>query len=138
MTDGKHGGDFLGVGARFPFQVDERGWIAFSRYEEDIEEAIRLIVLTNHGERIMRPDFGANLGSRVFTNMSETSLGAIQSEVMTALVNWEPRIQVLKVELAPDEDQPARLRIDIDYRVRATNSLFNMVVPYVLPGGETP
>ncbi len=125
--------NFLGVGARFPFQVDPRGWIALAPHEIDIEDSIRLILLTNHGERAMRPDFGANLGNQVFANMAETSLGAIQGAVMEALVQWEPRIKVIAVRVRADQRHDASLSVEVDYRVRSTNSMFNLVVPFARP-----
>ena len=131
-------GDFLGVGTAFPFQIDERGWIAPAHYETDIEDAIRLILLTDQGERVMRPDFGADLGTQVFANMSDTTLGTIQSNISGALTEWEPRIKVLSVKVSADQRHVASLVVSIDYQVRTTNSVFNMVVPYALPGGDQP
>lgn len=124
--------DFLGRGWTFPVQVDANGAIALSMHEEDVREAIRLVLLTGRGERPMRPDFGAGLHEFVFETMSATNVGAIQAEVRRALVDWEPRIELLAVDARPDSGDVGRFLVDIDYRVRATNTRFNLVFPFYL------
>ena len=124
--------DFLGRGWKFPVAVDAAGKIALSEFEQDIREAIRLVLLTIPGDRVMRPDFGAGLHTFVFASMSATTLGAIQSAVQKALIQWEPRIQVLTVKVTPERGDIGQVSIDIDYRVRATNTTFNLVFPFYL------
>ncbi|HKJ69035.1 MAG TPA: GPW/gp25 family protein [bacterium] len=127
--------DFLGKGWKFPVQVDDMGRIALSEYEEDIQEAIRIILLTSLGERVMRPEFGAGLHDYVFETMSATNIGNIQTAVQDGLIEWEPRIEVLAVNVEPDPGEIGKLLIDIDYRVRATNTQFNLVFPFYLEEG---
>jgi hypothetical protein len=124
--------DFLGRGWKFSVGVDETGKIALSEFEQDIRESIRLILLTARGERVMRPDFGAGLHEFVFSTMSATNLGSMQTAVREALIKWEPRIQLLEVKVAPDAGEIGKLLINIDYRVRVTNNRFNLVFPFFL------
>lgn len=124
--------DFLGRGWKFPIAVDTTGAIALSAYEDDISEALRIILLTAKGERVMRPDFGASLHDFVFESMSATTIGRLQAAVTDALIKWEPRIQVLGVKVEPDPGEIGKLLVDIDYRVRATNNRFNLVFPFYL------
>ena len=124
--------EFLGRGWKFPIAVDATGKIALSEYEEDIREAIRLILLTGPGERVMRPEFGSGLHNFVFATMSATTLGALQAAVQNALIQWEPRIQLLSVQVTPDRSDVGRVLIAINYRVRATNTSSNLVFPFYL------
>lgn len=124
--------DFLGKGWKFPVQVDALGEIALSSYEDDVRESIRIILLTSLGERVMRPDFGAGLKDFVFATMNATNLGLVQASVQNALVTWESRIKVLSVKVAPDTKESGRMLIDLDYKVRATNTRFNLVFPFYL------
>src|SRR5262245_22672275 len=128
--------DFLGKGWKFPVQVDGSGRIAFSQFEEDIREAVRIILLTSKGERVMRPEFGAGLHDFVFETMSATNIGAIQSAIQDALIEWEPRIELLSVKVEPDRGEIGKLLIDIDYRVRANNTQFNLVFPFYVSQGQ--
>ena len=124
--------DFLGRGWKFPVAVDASGRIALSEYEDDVREAIRIILMTSKGERVMQPDFGAGLYDFVFASMTATNLGRIQRAVEDALVKWEPRVQVTGVSVEPDQGELGKLLINIDYRVRATNTRFNLVFPFYL------
>jgi len=124
--------DFLGRGWKFPVEADLSGKFSLSEYEEDVRESIRIILLTSRGERVMRPDFGSGLHEFVFATMSATTIGALQATVRDALVKWEPRIQVLAVDVAAEAGELGKLLINIDYRVRATNTRFNLVFPFYL------
>ena len=124
--------DFLGRGWKFPIAVDAAGRIALSEYEDDVREAIRIILMTAKGERVMQPDFGAGLYDFVFASMSSTTLGRVQRAVEDALVKWEPRVEVTAVSVEPDGGEIGKLLINIDYRVRATNTRFNLVFPFYL------
>jgi uncharacterized protein len=125
---------FLGVGWAFPPRLDPSGGVALAAYEEDIAQAIRIIALTNPGERVMRPTFGAGLDSFVFEPVSATTLALVQTRVRDALIDWEPRIDVDEVIVTAPATAD-RLVIEVRYRVRATNSLHNLVFPYYLSEG---
>ena len=124
--------DFLGRGWKFPVGVDSSGKIALSEYEQDIREAIQIVLGTSRGERPMRPDVGGGLHDYVFESMSVTTMGRIQSTVFDSLVKYEQRIQVLSVDVAQSPRDAGTLQIDVSYKVRATNTKFNLVFPFYL------
>ncbi len=127
---------FLGVGWSFPVQVDQSsGDITLAVYEEDVRQAVRLILETNHDERVMRPDFGANLRALVFEPINTTTLALTRHRVEEALTMWEPRIDMVTVQVTA-EPPLGRLMIDIQYRVRATNTFYNLVYPFYLQEGR--
>jgi uncharacterized protein len=126
---------FLGVGWAFPPAMAADGKPAEAAYEEDIRQAIRIILGTNPGERVMRPDFGAGLSTFVFEPVNTTTMALLQTRVQTALVAWEPRIDVEAVSVTTDADERNRLLIDMTYRVRATNTVHNLVYPFYLEEG---
>jgi phage baseplate assembly protein W len=126
---------FLGVGWAFPPRLEPGGRIAESVYEQDVREAIRIVLGTNPGERVMRPDFGAGLNTFVFEPVNPTTLARVETRVRDSLITWEPRIDVLAVVVRPQGSPPSTLLIDMSYRVRATNSLQNLVYPFYLQEG---
>jgi hypothetical protein len=127
--------DFLGVGWSFPVAVDARGRISMSRHERDIEEAIRMILLTPQGQRVMRPEFGCQVHELVFAPNDATTAGLAIHYVQEALKMWEPRILVKSVDAVPDADDPARLLIEIHYEIKATHDSRSLVFPfYRIPG----
>jgi phage baseplate assembly protein W len=126
---------FLGVGWAFPPRVEADGAIAEAVYEEDIRQAIRIIIFTNRGERLMRPDFGAGLNEFVFASVNTTTMALIETRVREALITWEARIDVLQVTVTSDPSERNKLLIDLTYRVRATNTQHNLVYPFYLEEG---
>lgn len=131
---------FLGQGWAFPVGLDRGGEVAVVAHEEDVRQAIRVILGTNHGERVMRPDFGANLRALIFEPVTATTMSLAQDHVERALIEWEPRIDLLDVRVTADDTERARgrLTIEIDYRVRSTNTFYNLVYPFYLLEGATP
>ena len=128
--------EFLGRGWSFPIRVDETGAIALSEHEDDVREAIRLVLLTARGERVMRPEFGAGLHDSVFAIINTTNLGALEAEVKRSLVRWEPRVRVHEVKAKPAPGELGKLLIDVEYEVRATRTRFNLVFPFYLETGR--
>jgi uncharacterized protein len=128
---------FLGVGWAFPPGVEADGKIAEAAYDEDIHQAIRIILGTNPGERVMRPDFGAGLSSFVFEPVNTTTMALLQTRVREALIAWEPRIDVEAVNVTTEAVERNRLLIEMTYRVRATNTVHNLVYPFYLEEGTT-
>jgi len=135
MTEAQPAKAFLGVGWKYPVSVADDGSTALAFYELDVEQAILIILGTDSGERVMRPDFGAGLKSFVFGPINQITLRSIQSRVEESLIKWEPRIDVLQVKVASD---PGQLTITITYRIRVTNTVHNLVYPYYLDEGAAP
>lgn len=127
---------FLGKGWKFPVKVDPAtGRIALSTAEEDIRESIWIILSTAPGERVMRPDFGCGIHDLVFDTMSAATLGLFENHVREALINFEPRIEVMELDISTAEADRGQLLIKLGFRVRETNHEFNMVYPFFLNEG---
>jgi phage baseplate assembly protein W len=124
--------EFLGVGWAFPVRPGEDGDVALAAYEESVRESVWIILDTSPGERAMRPDFGCGLDDLVFSVGSAQTAGTIARVVRRALTIWEPRLDLLDVRVTPDELVGNMLLIQIAYRVRATNNVFNLVYPFYL------
>jgi phage baseplate assembly protein W len=129
--------EIIGSGLAFPLQVDRRGGIALARDEQDIDQAIQLILGTAPGERPMRPEFGCGVHDFVFDSIDATTVGRMEDAIREALDRWEPRIQVQSVGFDLSNADNGVLTIDIGYTVRATNTERNLVYPfYVIPAEE--
>ena len=130
--------DFLGTGWSFPFRINADGRIAMAAFEEDVRQAIRIILGTHAGERMMRPDFGGGLNTFVFEPVNSATMVLVKTRVEEALLDWEPRIDVDEVRVTANPADRSQLLIDVRYRVRATNSLHNLVFPFYLDEGASP
>ena len=128
---------FIGRGWAFPLRVDATGGIALVTREQEIEEAIRLILGTSPGERPMRPEFGCRIHEYLFASADGETANAITREVRAALQRWEPRIEVSDVVVSFDGIDHTLLYIDVRYSIKTTNDRRNLVFPfYVIPGGD--
>ena len=127
--------DYLGKGWKFPLQVNPSGGIALSRYEVRIEEAVFLILSTAKGERVMLPDFGCGIHDLVFAPNNALTVSAIVVAVREALTTWEPRIDVLDVQVSAAPEMPNLLLIRVDYIIRANNTINNLVYPFYIREG---
>jgi len=122
--------DFLGRGWTFPLRLDSSGAFALADGEDDVEEAIRLILGTALGERPMRPEYGCGIHDLVFDAIDAGLAGRVAADVRASLIRWEPRIEVTEVSAAPDPVDQHVLKISVAYRIKATNDRRNLVFPF--------
>jgi uncharacterized protein len=148
--------DFIGKGWRFPIKVNARGRLEWSAGPGRIQDAIWIIIKTALGERLMRPAFGAGVDDFVFEANSEINRAQLASVIKSALLEWEPRIELDDVRVtsgwqakdwrleALDSPQAMKDRstaldsqvvVTIEYRLRTTNEIFNVVFPFYLEEG---
>lgn len=125
---------FLGVGWAFPPAPAPTGDVAMAAYDEDVRQAVLIILKTTPGERVMRPQFGAGLADLVFEPITTSLLALIKHRVETALIQWEPRIDIDEVTVTPSPSL-GRVDIDIRYEVRQTSTFYNLVYPFYLSEG---
>jgi len=131
--------DFLGRGWAMPVDVDPfTGLVEMVEYEEDIRQSIRIIVETAKGERAMRPDFDCGIHDLVFEAVDSTTIRRIQSELEDALRRFEARIDVLEITVDEDATSEGELLIQLEYRVRRTNQIGNLVFPFFYREGGRP
>jgi phage baseplate assembly protein W len=127
--------EFLGKGLKFPIDVDpETGALATSIAEDKIRESVLLILNTSLGERVMRPNFGSGIHEQVFASINSATIGTLSFNIQEALIAWEPRIEVEKVQVSDEKASAGALLISIDYKVRSTNNRFNLVYPFFVKG----
>ena len=128
--------DWLGRGWAYPVAIDpSTGGIAAAEYEVDIRQSILIILGTAPGERVMRPDFGCGIHDLVFEAIDTALLTRIQSSVMSSLVKYEARIEVLAITVDPLLAADGLLTIQLEYRVRRTNQKDNLVYPFYFREG---
>jgi phage baseplate assembly protein W len=137
---------FLGRGVGFPISLSGEGNLNSADYEESVRQSILMILGTAKGERVMRPDFGCGIYDLVFETNTSSTAGRISQAVQEALLVFEPRIDVVEVRVnsrmfSNTQNGEAELQlanngnvllINIDYQVRATNNVFNLVYPFYL------
>ena len=137
MSGRNEAGAFLGKGWKFPPKVKEAtGRMEVVREEEDIAEAIKVILFTRKGERIMRPDFGCGMQKFVFAEMNFGTLREMEREITDAIIAWEPRVIEPEAQVSLEGLSDGYVTIHIRYVVRTTNNPYNLVFPYFIQEGQ--
>jgi phage baseplate assembly protein W len=128
--------DFIGNGWAFPAAINRNGSVRLVTGTEEVDAAIRMILSTVPGERVMRPDFGCSMWEMLFAPLTASTLGLIEQAVREALERWEPRIELESVS-SEGEQETGTVHITVAYRVRSTNDVRNLVYPfYTIPTEE--
>ena len=103
--------------------------------EADIAESLRILLGTRPGERVMRPTYGCGIHALVFESLSEATITEIQEAVDQAILFFEPRIRLERVDVDAEEAYEGILRLNIEYTVRETNTRSNIVYPFYFREG---
>ena len=129
---------FLGTGWAFPVTFGNQGRsVTMAQAEEDIRQSLNILLSTSLGERVLRPTFGWKREALMFEPMSTSFASNLLREVETAILFFEPRITLDRVDFEAVPDFTGLVLIRIDYTVRSTNSRSNLVFPFYLDHQET-
>jgi hypothetical protein len=129
--------EFIGTGWAYPLGVNANGAVAMVGRSRKLEQAMQLILMTYPGERPMRPEWGSRLRDYVFAGATNETAADVAREVMTALRQWEPRVDIDEVVVTVGDATAGILWIDIRYTPKATNDWRNLVFPfYTIPEGR--
>jgi uncharacterized protein len=129
-------GSFLGRGFAFPMSINRQtGKFQMVEQEDDIREAIEIILKTSIGERVMLPEFGSSANDYIFTVNHLQNIASFESEILEAIETFEPRVRDVAVEVNNEDGDRGSVVVNITYVCRTTNNLFNMVYPFYLLEG---
>jgi len=112
----------FGRGLSFPPRLGRDGGFAWSEGPENIREAIRVLLLTETGERVRRPEFGGDLRRLLFEPNTAATRRTIRDRIEQTLSAWEPRIALDAVDVESDPDNDSAALATITYRLVATQA----------------
>ena len=124
--------EFTGTGWRFPILPDATGTLGYVSGDVNVEQSLRILLLTELGQRVMRPDFGSKAARLVFAPGSLQYLGQLETTVREAIRDGEPRIEVEEVRAEVNPNDETRVSVKLAYKVRPTNTRHNLVFPFYL------
>ncbi|MCG3211088.1 MAG: hypothetical protein FOGNACKC_04725 [Anaerolineae bacterium] len=128
---------YLGRGLAFPLQIDPKGGIALASGERDIEQAIRIILETRPGERVMRPEFGCRAHEMLFEPRDVSARTTMKRYVQEALTRWEPRIDVQDIDVSfGSGNTDGAIFVEITYVIKESHDTRSIVYPFFLAGEE--
>jgi phage baseplate assembly protein W len=107
----------LGQGLSFPPRIGPDGRLAWSAGEDNVRDLIRVILTTEPGERVMRENFGCGLRQYLFEPNTATTRQRIQNSIQQSIARWEPRVSVDNVAVLPDDTDPRRVNITVQFHL---------------------
>jgi phage baseplate assembly protein W len=128
--------DFEAPAAEAGLRISPKGGIDMVDEERSVRQSILLLMSTRPGERVMRPEYGCDLQQLVFSPNDDTTAGLAVHYVRQALERWEPRIDILGLDAFPSAEEPGRLDIVLEYRVRATQHEARFSASFDLTGSR--
>ena len=124
----------LGSGWSFPvLPRPVTGDLAYASGAEKVRESILLVLLTEPGERVMRPGFGCGLRRFLAEPNTVATRARLVREVTTAIETWEPRVRLRGVTADPGPD-PSLVLLTIRYEHARDGSEGVLVHPFSLEG----
>jgi len=123
---------FLGRGWRFPLLPDSTGSLGYVEGDDNVEQSLHILLMTQLGERVMRSDFGTQAPRLVFAPGSTQYLRLLENTIREAVRDWEPRVSLDDVLAEANPDNEYVVTVSLSYTVRRTNSKNNLVFPYYL------
>ena len=125
--------NYLGKGWSFPPEFGPNGKnVKMVEEEADVKQALNILFTTALQERLNRPDFGCDLNRFMFEEIDAGLALDVQEMILNAIDEYEPRIELLRIEVTESEDRSRLLLIEIDYQIKETNSIQNLVYPFYL------
>ena len=122
---------------RSGLNLDPRGSLAMVSGDDSVRQAILLLLSTRPGERVMRPNYGCDLNPLVFAPNDDTTAAIAIHHVRKALLQWEPRIDILALDAHRDPDKANTLLINLKYQVRTSQQVEEMRLSLYLAGDES-
>jgi phage baseplate assembly protein W len=122
---------FIGRGWSFPPAFNQGfAGVEMLDQEADIVSSLEILLSTAPGERVMLPQYGCNMDELLFESLDTRTKTLMADKIESAILYHEPRIELESVRLDDSRELEGVVLIEIDYRVKATNSRFNFVFPY--------
>jgi phage baseplate assembly protein W len=83
------------------------GDVSISYDDQAVVRSMRNLLLTNFYERLFQPELGSNVEGYLFEPSTAITAGALETEIQNVIRNYEPRVNLISVQVLSIEDQNA-------------------------------
>lgn len=111
------------------------GRVRMAEDDDAVRQSLLMLLSTRPGERVMRQSYGCPLHRLVFAPNDDTTAGLAIHYVRQAVARWEPRVEPLRIDAEADPDDPDKLVVRLDYRVRSGGRRHQLAMTVDLAGG---
>ena len=126
---------FSGSGWQFPPEFCKGEHCAMAMMAsgpDNITQSLKVLLGTDLGERLMHPNYGCGISRLLFEPVDQRTITKIQNSISDAILLYEPRVNLVGVDVFQDRNETGLLKINIDYVIKVTNSRFNLVYPFYI------
>ncbi len=121
----------IGFGLAWPM-LPEDGRLPRAQDLARIQQSLRMILATEPGERLMRPDFGCGLRRFLQQPNNGATRAQIEAAVREAIQQWEPRVALVELRVEADAQHASAVWIAVDYRLKLDGRRDSLVFPFLL------
>ena len=108
--------DDICVGIEFPLDYSSQGFFRRTKtIRQQVKSNIRNLLLTEKGERVFQPNFGSNLKSLLFEQITPTSLENVENDIKESLSTWLPYVNVNNLVVVQDDRNPNQVLTSLEY-----------------------
>jgi phage baseplate assembly protein W len=123
----------LGTGWSFPPSFDRfTSSVLLSSDLDNVRENLHILFSTDIGERFLLPAYGTPLRQHLFRALTETTSNQLKVEIRSVILEWEPRIDVLDIQISERRELQGRCELSIEFQLRANGARGNMIYPFYL------
>jgi hypothetical protein len=112
-----------------PFRINSAAQVS---YDDDpvawARNHILAVLLTNPGERVMRPNYGAGIFNFVWENSDPLKEAEVINDIQQSVATWEPNIMLHTVKFVPQPDYSGTVLLDIEFSVGAAPTVQTVTI----------
>ena len=114
------------IGVEFPLDFSSQGFLRKTKtIREQVKSNIKNLILTSKGERVFQPNFGSNLKSLLFEQITDESRDNVDSDIRTSLDTWLPYVNVEELIVQQDSANKNKVIISLEYSTQVNPNIFD-------------
>ena len=120
--------DDIYVGIEFPLDHSFEGFFRKTKtIRQQVKSNIRNLLLTEKGERVFQPNFGSNLKSLLFEQITPTSLENVETDIRQSISTWLPYVNVINLVVGQDNRNPNQVLTSLEYSTNLEPDAFDTI-----------
>jgi len=110
------------LGVKLPLSLDSGdGFTMIKDLKSLIKQNLKMLLLTNPGERVMEPLFGVGINQYLFQNFSPNTYSVIDSRIRDQVSIYMPMVTIITISFDDSDEDRNRLAIRLEYSIPIIN-----------------
>lgn len=120
----------IAIGISLPFNGPSGPFNKTYSTQDQIKSNLINLLLTNKGERIYNPEFGADLKRVIFEGISDDIISLIQNLINTNVNTYIPEVEIIEIIVDNNEDNNS-VSVSVNYRLRISGTSDQITVQFI-------